>query len=119
MKILIVEDDPLTVETLAAILRLASHKVESATSGLTALAWLSQNTPDVVLIDLYIPRMGGDSLLAEMRGNERWRDIPAIFMTAATQPDLAAIPPGVPLLRKPFEPAELLALLPRTGKGQT
>jgi CheY-like chemotaxis protein len=118
MRILIVEDDPLTVETLAAILRLAGHEVEHASSGPAALALLSQSTPDVVLIDLYIPRMGGDCLLAEMRGNERWRDIPAIFMTAATQPDLAAIPQGVPLLRKPFEPAELLALLPRAGKGQ-
>jgi CheY-like chemotaxis protein len=117
VKVLIVEDDPLTVTTLQALLRAEGHQAEYAPSGQTALAWLSQYTPDVALIDLYIPRMGGDSLLAEMRGNERWRDIPVIFMTAAAHPDLAAIPADVPLLRKPFEPAELLALLVRLGKG--
>jgi CheY-like chemotaxis protein len=118
MKILIVDDDPLILETLEAILRLEGHEVSQARNGQTALASLSMHTPDVALIDLYIPRMGGDSLVAEMRGNERWRDIPVLFMTAAAHPDLAAIPADIPLLRKPFEPAELRALLGQIAEGK-
>ena len=56
--------------------------VTPAENGRVALARLTENRPDAILLDLMMPEMDGFEFLAELRRHESWRDIPVIVLTA-------------------------------------
>jgi CheY-like chemotaxis protein len=59
LRILVVEDDPDCAFTAATLLRLCGHNVQIARNGTEAIEFASANKPDVVLLDLGLPRMNG------------------------------------------------------------
>jgi CheY-like chemotaxis protein len=92
IKILLVEDNPadaeLTRETLAQSKILVNMSVVS--DGLEALAFLRRegdyanaNRPDLLLLDLNMPRMDGREVLAEMKGDPSLRRIPVVILTSS------------------------------------
>jgi CheY-like chemotaxis protein len=108
-RILLVEDDP-DVRLVGSIALASDFEVEACASGEEALAALGRCVPDLVLIDVMMPRMDGIATLAALRKLPQAAELAAIFLTARAQPQeverykaLGAL--GV--IPKPFEPETL------------
>jgi signal transduction histidine kinase/AraC-like DNA-binding protein/ABC-type sugar transport system substrate-binding protein len=115
--ILIVDDDPNTVEMHARLVQshASEHHILKARHGREALDLLQRESVDLVLLDLMMPELDGFDVLAAMRDNPATRDIPVIVLTgqALTEKDMARLNRGVAtVLRKGlFSVEETLAHL--------
>ena len=108
-KILIVDDEPRICDSLQILLGDQDYKVVTATSGHEALAFLSENAFDVVLMDIVMPDMNGYQLLDYI--NTRRPDTFVIFITGHTTLDSAVstLRKGAyDYLKKPFDYDELI-----------
>jgi DNA-binding response OmpR family regulator len=107
-KILVVEDDVALHDMLRFALETEGYEVESAEDGLNALQKVRRARPDLVILDLNMPRMGGEDFLYAWRTGGEAPGVPVIVITAESQ----AIRPqdlGVAaFLPKPFQVDELL-----------
>ncbi|HEX6015008.1 MAG TPA: response regulator [Geminicoccaceae bacterium] len=81
-EVLVVDDDPLAREVLRRPLARAGWGVGEAADGREALARLARSRPAVVLLDLMMPGMDGFEVLERMRGEEAWRGIPVVVVSA-------------------------------------
>jgi len=112
-RILVVDDDRVTRHVVRGLLRSAGHTVVSAADGVAALKQLEKAVPDLMLIDVWMPRMGGLDVLARLRerGGPRPR---VVVMTSDDTPEtlLRAVREQAHLyLKKPVEPEELLKVV--------
>jgi two-component system, sensor histidine kinase and response regulator len=108
VKCLVVDDRPENVMALAALLRRDDVEVLEAHSGAEALELLLAHDVALALLDVQMPEMDGFELAELMRGSERTRDVPIIFVTAGTR-DQQRVFKGydrgaVDFLYKPVEP---------------
>ncbi len=110
--ILVIEDDAGLREALADYLRFEGFRVDQASDGGEGLDRLAASRPDVILVDLFMPGMGGAQFLERLRADAATRPIPAVLMTG-TRPDGAAARAADLVLQKPFELDELLAAVRR------
>jgi CheY-like chemotaxis protein len=113
MKVLIVDDDP-DVRRIAHLCleQLGGMKVVEASSAAEGLAQATRHRPDVVLLDIMMPRVDGLAAMASLRGNPATASIPVIFLTARTAEDrdsLLSQTGARGLLTKPFDPTTLAA----------
>jgi CheY-like chemotaxis protein len=109
-RILVVEDDDGTREALLELFRDAGYAPLGARSGDEALALIRRTAPDVLLLDLLLPRMDGWQLLAHLAQDRELARLPKIVMTALPSPIHL---PGVPIVRKPFDWNALLGIVRR------
>ena len=73
---LVVEDNANERELLAGYLRLCGYEVDTAEDGLAAMSYLSNNAnPDIVLLDMQMPRLDGIKTVSAIRGQSEYRDI--------------------------------------------
>ena len=79
--ILIVEDNPRMQETLSTVLRLKGFQTLTAYNGVEALDVLRLRTPDLMLLDLMMPVMGGLELLKVLRDTPQWKDLPVVVLS--------------------------------------
>ena len=82
-KILIVDDDPDMRDALTIILESQDYEIVTAQDGLEALATLKAEKPDLMLLDLLMPKMDGFAVLKELQ-DERWdkyRNIPIVVLS--------------------------------------
>jgi two-component system, OmpR family, response regulator MprA len=118
--ILVVDDTPSAREPLARLLRLSGYRATSAADGAEALALIDRQTPDLILLDLMMPRVDGVTFLQRMRKDPRFVRVPVILVTAADTPDqlTAARQYNVAdcLLKAAFTVPELLDRIARTLK---
>jgi CheY-like chemotaxis protein len=91
VKLLIVDDEPLTRRTLSHIFTELGHGVRSAEDGFSALLEIQQEVPDVILSDLHMPGMSGFEFLSIVR--RRFPGIRVIAMSGAFSDD--GVQPGV------------------------
>lgn len=82
IKILIVEDSLSARRSLAQLVNDAGFEVTTASDGLDAISVLDRKMPDVMLIDLEMPRMNGLELAEHVRANDQTRHIPIIMITS-------------------------------------
>jgi CheY-like chemotaxis protein len=82
MKVLIVEDNLMNRQLAGYLLRKAGIETAEVESGEDALAWLAENTVDLILLDIQLPEMDGIEVLRRIRLNENWRDATVIALTA-------------------------------------
>jgi DNA-binding response OmpR family regulator len=82
MKIVLVDDEPLTLEALRRLLVRAGHAVLAYSNGAAALDWLSHNRPDLVILDIVMPEMSGYDVCRRLRARARLRDVPVVFLTS-------------------------------------
>ena len=111
-RILVVEDTPANIQTLSSILKEKGYEVSIAPNGKLALGALERVQPDLILMDVLMPEMDGYEACQRIKADERWREIPLIFLTAKTE--TADIVKGFELgavdyVAKPFNAHELLA----------
>lgn len=86
LRILVADDNPDITETLMSVLRLEGHEVVGAGDGEAALAQYQSFQPDVMILDIGMPRMRGDEVARQVRRNEVGRRIRLIAMTGWGQP---------------------------------
>ncbi len=115
-KILVIEDDTGIREALADFLRSEGFLVDLAGDGAEGLERLAARRPDVILVDLAMPRMNGARFLARLRTDEATRTLPVVLMTG-TRPVGATAAAADAVLQKPFELDELLAVVRRFRSG--
>jgi two-component system, sensor histidine kinase and response regulator len=80
--ILIVEDDPATIQILRYILESKGYRIHTADSGFTALEMVEELGPQLILLDIMLPEMDGYEVCQQLKANEQTRDIPVIFISA-------------------------------------
>jgi two-component system cell cycle response regulator len=81
-RILIVDDEPLNVKLLAAILSADNFDIISAFNGEQALEKVSEACPDLILLDIMMPGIDGFEVTRRLKGSFETRDIPIILITA-------------------------------------
>ena len=110
--VLVVDDEPDILRTLAQLLRDSGYEVASASSGVDALAVARSRPPDVALLDFAMPGMNGVELADRLRAAQP--RLPVLFVSGHAELDvLQAAIPGAHLLRKPFRTEELYVALRR------
>ena len=82
-RILVVEDLELNRKLVRLVLKARGYKVIEAADAEKALAFLENELPDVILLDIALPGMSGEELARQIRANPAWCDIPIIALTAA------------------------------------
>jgi len=110
--ILAVDDTPASLKLLSDILRSADYKVRSAISGELALQSATSNPPELVLLDIRMPGMDGYETCRLLKAQAETRDIPVIFVSAAseTEEKVQGFELGaVDFISKPYQREELLA----------
>jgi len=111
-EILVVDDDSSTRRLIAGLLRAQSFAVTEAADGFEALERVEEKPFDLVLVDVWMPRMTGLDLLARLR--ERSTCPKVVVMTADDTPEvllLSVREQAFRYVRKPVEPASLLELV--------
>jgi len=109
--ILIVDDTPKNLQVLGNTLKLENFKVEFAINGFQALDWIKKKDFDLILLDVMMPEMDGYEVCEKIRANDKYKNLPIIFLTAKT--DSESIVKGFEIgaqdyISKPFNTAELL-----------
>jgi signal transduction histidine kinase len=113
-KILVVDDDERNVRLLESILRASGYPVIKAYDGQEALDLIASERPDLVLLDVMMPRMSGLEVCQKVRSQYETRLLPVIMVTAlnALEEKVQALEMGADdFLSKPINKVELLAKL--------
>lgn len=110
--ILVVDDTPDNLRLLTKLLTERGYKVRLAPSGAHALLSVQKNLPDLILLDIMMPEMGGYEVCQQLKADVRFRNIPVIFISALDEvidKMTAYSVGGVDYITKPFDEAEVLA----------
>ncbi len=109
--VLVVDDDPVVRDLLRRILGSAGMQVHTASDGLEALDKLSEITPDLVLLDRFMPRLEGGTVLYEIRNKVNLKSTPVLILTAMANQGEAKSwfdRGAADFIPKPFDPEEVL-----------
>ena len=110
MKILLTEDDPMTLEAMGELLRLEGFEVLEAPNGETALALWKTEKPDLVCLDIMMPGMDGFEVCRRRRALNQ--NVPILFLSAKREERdvIAGLELGADdFIRKPFTTGEVMA----------
>ncbi len=108
--ILIVDDDRMNLVTAQKFL-IEEYKVVGVNSGKQAFKYLMKYRPDLILLDIFMPEIGGFEVMKLLQENEDWCKIPVIFLTAdkKTETESKCFQMGAhDFITKPFEPGIML-----------
>jgi DNA-binding response OmpR family regulator len=113
-KVLVVDDDPAIQRVLSQTLQLEGHDITIAGDGQEAIDKLDGYLPDVVILDVMMPRMNGYEVLTKIRSDQRTANLPVILLTAKSSIEdvWQGWHAGVDYyMTKPFDVEELLRFL--------
>jgi CheY-like chemotaxis protein len=116
-KILVVDDEPNIQKMLKTLLEINDYTVETASNGGEAIEKVKEISPNLVLLDLVMPKVDGYEVLEALKRDEKTKTIPVILFTAAP-PEVAArtganAVEAVDYVLKPFDRITLSFLLQR------
>ena len=89
-KILVVDDEPDIRNFLTTCIQDAGFMVDSAVDGQDALEKLEKEIPDLMTLDMVMPRKSGIELIRTLRKNEKWSKLPVIVITAHARNEFAS-----------------------------
>ncbi len=125
-KILVIEDDQTISNVVELNLKLDGYEVYLASDGEEGLRLIEEILPDLVILDVMMPKVDGWEVLMLMRQKEETKDIPVIMLTAISdeQSKVMGLRGGADdYVSKPFSPLELTArvkvILDRVGKARS
>ncbi len=119
-QLLVIEDNPSNLALIRALVgRRPQWQLSAATDGTSGLAQARALRPDLILLDLHLPGLSGEAVLAALKQSAELRDIPCIIISADTVPAtsarlLAAGASG--FLTKPFEVVRFLGVLDEAAR---
>ena len=118
--VLVVDDEFGVAEVLEAVLQDEGYRVVTAINGRQGLDRALENPPDLILLDLMMPIMGGAAMLAALQGDPVLRRVPVVLMSSLDEAAVRETCNGYrAFLRKPFRMAEVLSLLERLAPPDT
>lgn len=121
-RVLIVDDDPVIRMLLSEYLSTHGHSVETLCHGSACLDRLRTDKPDVLILDVFMPDMTGQQVLAQIREEENTSQIPVIMLSANSQEDVAEYAhAGVKAdsyIQKPFDMKLLLEAINETVRDE-
>ena len=111
-RILVVDDEPDILDVATIRLRHLGYEIIPAVDAEEALAILQNDIPDLILLDLLLPKMQGNELCRKLKSDDKFKKIPIILFTAsAIRPFIFSKIEEIgadDCIFKPFEPEELL-----------
>ncbi|OEJ60831.1 response regulator [Streptomyces agglomeratus] len=112
-RVLVVDDNKVIRQLIRVNLELEGFEVVTAADGAEALDIVHRVCPDVVTLDVVMPRLDGLRTAARLRDDPRTSHLPVAIISACTQYEVeSGLAAGVDVfLSKPFEPAELVRLV--------
>jgi len=85
-KILVVDDDPDIIEAITSVLEgIEEYDVRTARDGLECMQKIKEEIPDIVILDLLMPRMDGFAVVRDLRESPRYRDLPIMILTSVRE----------------------------------
>ena len=113
-KVLIVDDEPNIVAALEFLLEKNGYDVKVAANGVEAIEQLDAFRPDLVLLDVMVPKLSGYEVCQRMRAEPKWRDIKIVMLSAKGRE--VEVNKGMSLgadlyVTKPFSSVELVATI--------
>ena len=111
-KILLADDEADIVTLVSARLKAGGYEVVSATDGETALKLAKEQGPDMVILDVMMPKLDGYKVCRLLKFDSRYKTIPVMMLTARTQPEdieLATACGADAYMTKPLDSKEFLA----------
>ena len=111
-QIFIIDDDPIVIRVIRMGLERAGYEVESASDGAEFLERLHEKTPDMLVTDIEMPRMGGKELCLAIQDQFPDRLFPIVVLTSHTELDHRVWTRDIPNLRfmeKPVSVRQLIA----------
>ncbi len=110
-KILVVEDSSTTRKVITITLKRNGYEVVEAADGLEALTKVSETHPDLILLDVMLPKMDGYEILSILRNNPEFKTIPVIMLTSKDgfiNKMKGKIAGSAAYLTKPFDPEKMI-----------
>ena|SRR3989338_3148002 len=118
--IMLVEDDEFLAELYATKLKLENYEVALATDGEKGLKMIKEKKPDLILLDIILPKMDGFEILKAIKNEKELKDIPVILLTNLSQKD--EVKKGLDLgandylIKAHFMPSEVVKKIKQTIK---
>jgi CheY-like chemotaxis protein len=85
-KILVVDDDPDIIEAVTTVLEsVDEYDVRTARDGMECVQAVKEDIPDLLILDLLMPRMDGFAVVRDLRGNPRFRKLPIMILTSVRE----------------------------------
>lgn len=110
--IVIADDEPHVLRSLEFILKKQGYRVITATNGEEALNRVLENNPDLVFLDIQMPKMDGNTVLRKLREEEKFQDLYIVMITAKGQEvdRLNSLESGAnEYVTKPYSPRKLVS----------
>jgi DNA-binding response OmpR family regulator len=105
---LVVEDDKVLRDLYRVTLSLSNFAIHACEDGLDALHYLDQSRPDIIVLDLDLPRIPGTIVYEEIRARPRADRVPIVVVTGVADPPAL---PGAAIVRKPVTPDQLIKVI--------
>jgi len=83
--VMIVDDDPDILEGITAILETRDYRLATARDGLQCMEIIQQETPDLLILDMMMPRMDGFAVIQALRGDPKYVGLPIIILTTVLE----------------------------------
>jgi DNA-binding response OmpR family regulator len=105
-KVLLVEDDESVRQLVRVTLEMHDYEVVEAKDGLEGLLFLDMHKPDAVVLDLMMPDVGGERMLAQLRQTEETKRTPVVIITGKPEvaPEVIGLVGQDNFFPKPFDP---------------
>ena len=119
-KILLADDEPDMVALVSVRLKAAGYEVISASDGATALELAKQEQPDLLILDVMMPKLDGFKVCRLLKFDSRYKAIPIMMLTARAQPEdmkLATECGADAYVTKPLDSREFLEKVARLTAG--
>jgi CheY-like chemotaxis protein len=113
-KILVIDDQPNLRLLVSKILEIEGYEVTTASNGDEGIAMAKSQKPDLILLDVMMPKKNGYQLAAELKLKDDTQQIPIVLMTGTSQmvgEGIQLSTPAIDKLAKPFGKDELVAIV--------
>jgi len=110
--VLVVDDEPNIVLSIKFLMKQKGYEVRTASNGEEALQALNEKVPDLILLDVMMPKPDGYEVCQKIRATAQWKDIPVIMLTAKgreVEREKGFAMGADDYLTKPFATQELVA----------
>ena len=84
-KLLVVDDDPDILDAITTILGTQPYSIDTARDGIECMDKVREDTPDLIILDLLMPRKDGFAVVRELRQNPRYAKVPILILTSVRE----------------------------------
>ena len=115
-KVLVVDDDPDILDAITTILSTQPYQIDTARDGIECVDKVRAEIPDLIVLDLLMPKKDGFAVVRELRGNPKYAKIPILILTSVREDASRRryeLETGLAMdvqdyVEKPISPADLL-----------